>query len=110
MMCKALHSRDDMVREQVSREEGGRRVASFDDDNVDTLIRRYKDYIKSNERLITDQKSHKQAKHQQNNHDLKAKMGRYFKRQSSETPKEKTWIRLRKKNLKKGCKFLLAAT
>ena len=52
-MHKALHPRDDIDRRYVSRNEGGRGLASVED-SVDTSIRRLEDYTKKNkERLIT---------------------------------------------------------
>ena len=50
---KALHSRDDVDRLYVSRKEGGRGLASIED-NVDASIQRLEDYIEKHERgLIT---------------------------------------------------------
>ena len=46
---KALHPRDDGDRLYVPRKEGGRRLASIED-NVDTSIQRLQDYIKKHER------------------------------------------------------------
>ena len=43
-MHKALHSRDDVDRQYVSRKEGGRGLTSFED-SVDASIRRL-EYIK----------------------------------------------------------------
>ena len=43
-MHKALHHRDDVDRLYVSRKEGGRGLASIED-NVDASIQRLKDYI-----------------------------------------------------------------
>ena len=45
---KALHPRDDVDRLYVSRKEGGRWLASTED-NVDASIRRLKDYIEKHE-------------------------------------------------------------
>ena len=45
-MHKALYPRDDVNRLYVSRKEGGRGLASIED-NVDTSIQRLKDYIKN---------------------------------------------------------------
>ena len=50
---KALHPRDDVDRLYVSREEGGRGLASIED-SVDASIQRFEDYIEKHEgRLIT---------------------------------------------------------
>ena len=43
-MHKALHSRDDVDRLCVSRKEGGRGLASIED-NADASIQRLEDYI-----------------------------------------------------------------
>ena len=60
-MHKALHPRDDVDRQYVSRKEDGRGVASIED-SVDTSIRKEK--RKTNN---SNQKQHKQHKNQQNN-------------------------------------------
>ena len=50
---KALHPRDDVERLFVSSKEGGRGLTSIED-NVDSLIQRFGDYIGKHEgRLIT---------------------------------------------------------
>ena len=52
-MHKALHPRDDVDRRYVSRNEGGRGLASIED-SVDASIQRLEDYIGKHERgLIT---------------------------------------------------------
>ena len=52
-MHKALHPRDDVDRQYVSRKEGGRELASIED-SVDVSIQRLEDYIEKDEReLIT---------------------------------------------------------
>ena len=52
-MHKALHPRDDFDRLYVSRKEGGRGLASIED-NVDASIQRLEDHIVKHEReLIT---------------------------------------------------------
>ena len=43
-MYTALHSRDDVDRQYVSRKEGGRELASIED-SVDASIQRLEDYI-----------------------------------------------------------------
>ena len=43
-MHKALHPRDDVDRLDVSRKEGGRKLASIED-SVDASIQRFEDYI-----------------------------------------------------------------
>ena len=47
-MHKALHPRDDVDRLYVSRKEGGRGLASTED-NVDASIQRLEDYIEKHE-------------------------------------------------------------
>ena len=47
-MHKALHPRDDVDRLYVSREEGGRGIASIKD-TVDASIQRPEDYIEKHE-------------------------------------------------------------
>ena len=52
-MHKALHPRDDVDRLFVSRKEGGRELASIED-NFDASTQRLEDYIEKYEReLIT---------------------------------------------------------
>ena len=51
-MHKALHSRDDVDRLHVPRKEGGRGLASIED-NVDTSKQRLEDYVEKYEWLIT---------------------------------------------------------
>ena len=48
-MYKALHSRDDVHRQYVSREEGRRGLASIED-TVDASKQRLEDYIEKHER------------------------------------------------------------
>ena len=47
-MHKALHPRDDVDRQYVSRKEGGRGLTSIED-SVDTSIHRLEIYIKKHE-------------------------------------------------------------
>ena len=47
-MQKALHPRDDVDRLYVSRKEGGRGLASIED-NVNASIQRLEDYIEKHE-------------------------------------------------------------
>ena len=52
-MHKALHARDDVDRQSVSRKEGGIGLASIED-TVDASIQQLEDYIEKHERgLIT---------------------------------------------------------
>ena len=56
-MHKALHPRDDVDRQYVSRKEGGRGLVSIDN-SVDTSIQRLEDYKeKHGGKLITATKS-----------------------------------------------------
>ena len=47
-MHKALHPRDDIDRQYVSRKNGGRELASIED-SVDASIQRLEDYIEKHE-------------------------------------------------------------
>ena len=51
-MYKALHSRDDVDRLYVSRNERGREFASIED-SIDVSIQWLKEYIEKHEGLIT---------------------------------------------------------
>ena len=52
-MHKALHPRDDIDRQYVSRKEGGRGLAGIED-NVEASMQRLEDYIEKHERgLVT---------------------------------------------------------
>ena len=51
-MQKTLHPRDDVDRQNVSKEEGGRRLTSIED-SVDACIQRLEDYQKHDGGLIT---------------------------------------------------------
>ena len=48
IMYKALHPRDDVDRQYVSRKEGGRKLASIED-SVDASIRRFENYIQKHD-------------------------------------------------------------
>ena len=52
-MLKTLHTRDDMDRMYVSREEGGRGLTSINDSVYTSIKGLYDDIKKSKERLIT---------------------------------------------------------
>ena len=66
-MQEALHPRNEVDRQYVSRNEGGR-------DCVDTLIQQVGDHIKNPRgRLISHQKQYRQHKHQQNKNNQKQK-------------------------------------
>ena len=65
-MRKALHPRDDVDRLYASRKEGGRGLASSED-NVDSSMQWLEDYIeKIEEGLITATRNYKQHDGQQN--------------------------------------------
>ena len=81
MIHKALHPRDDLDRLCVSRNEGGRGLASIQD-RVNESVQWLEDYIKKAQRKIdkNNQKQYRQHKYQQNKNyqkaKLKKKMGR----------------------------------
>ena len=79
----------------MSREEGGKGIASIED-RVDTSIRRHK---KSKEKIdCNDQKKHKEAK----------QLYAYLKRQTSKISHE-IWTELRKGNFKRETESLQLA-
>ena len=106
-MFKALHPRDDVDRLYVSRRDGRRGFASIEN-NMDTSIQRLKDYIEKHVgRLITAIRN--------NTNDTrtsrmiitrKQKWGKrqlygHFKWLTSDISHKKTWMWLRKRNLKR---------
>ena len=74
-MHKALHSRDDVDRLNVSRKEEERGLASTEN-SVDASIQRLEYYIRNAEEDCSDQKQYGQHKHQLNKNIQKPKMGR----------------------------------
>ena len=97
------------------RKEGGRRLASIQD-NVEAYIYWLEDYIyKSGEKLITAIKNNKNntmisRKEIKRKEKCEGKqVYGHFKQQTNEISHEKTWTGLRKGNLKKGKESLLIA-
>ena len=111
-MHMALHLWDDVDRLYVPRKEGGSGLTSIQD-RVDISIQRLEDFIKKREgRLITATRNNTD-----NTNINKIKITRKQKweekqlsgRQTIEISREKTWTRLRKRNLKRETKSLLIA-
>ena len=111
-MHKALHPWDDVDRLYVSRKEGGRGVASIED-TVDASIQRLEDYIEKHERgLITAIKNdldntidERMTTTRKQKWEGKQPYG-HFKRIVSNISHQKTWIWLRKGNLKRKTESL----
>ena len=115
-MHKALHPRDDVDRLYVSRNEGGRGLASFED-SIDVSIQRLEDYLEKHERgLITANR-----KDADNTIDDRTTITRKqkceekkiygcFKRLINTISHQKTWNWLRKDNFMKQTESLLIAT
>ena len=114
-MHKALHPRDDVDRQYVSKKEGGRRFNSIED-SVDASIQRLEHYIEKHERrMITAIR-----KDNENMIDYRMTITRKqkwekpqlygcFKRLINTISHEKTWTWLRKGNLKRETLSLLIA-
>ena len=108
---KVLHPRDDVDRLYVSRKEGGRGLASIED-----TIQRLKDYIEKHERgLLTTIRNDtdntidvRMTTTRKQTWEGKQLYGR-FKRQINIISRQKTWIRVRKGNLKRETESLLIA-
>ena len=114
-MHKALHPRDDIDRLYVSRKEGGRGLTSIED-SVDTSIQQLKDYIeKHGGRLIKAIRKNTDITRtnwttitRKQKWEEKQFYGR-FNWLISNISHEKTWMGLRKENLKRETKSLLIA-
>ena len=114
-MHKALHPRDDVDRLYVSRREGGRGLASIED-SIDALIQRLEHYIeKHGRRLITatrnntnDTRTGRRTINKKQKWEEK-QLYRRFKQIISDISYEKTWVGLRKGNLKGETESLLIA-
>ena len=112
-MHKVLHPRDDVDRLYASRKEGGRGLASIED-SVDASIQRLEDYIEKHERgLITTTRNDTDNKiddrmttTRKQKWEGKQLYGR-FKRLINNISHEKTWIWLRRGNLKRETESLL---
>ena len=114
-MHKTLHPRDDVDRLYVSRKEGGRRLASIED-NVDASIRRLEDYIEKHEGgLITAIKNDtNNTMDNQMTITRKQKwegkqLSKPFKRLVNNISHDKTGTWLRKGNFKRETESLLIA-
>ena len=55
-MHKALHPRDDVDRQYVSRKEGGRGLANIEN-SVDASIQRLEEYIENNQKIKNRKKN-----------------------------------------------------
>ena len=114
-MHKALHPRDDIDRQYVSRKEGGRRFASIED-SVDASIQRLEDYTGKNEggliitiRNNTDNTTdNRMTITRKQKWEEKQLHGR-FKRLISNISYQKIWTWLRKGNFKRETESLLIA-
>ena len=114
-MHKALHPRDDVDRQYVSRKEGGRGLAIIED-SVDASIQRLKDYIEKHERgLIAAIRNNtdntiedRMTTTREQKWEEKQLYGR-FKRLINNISHQKIWTWLRKENLKRETESLLIA-
>ena len=82
IMHKALHQTDDVYRLYVTRKEGERVLVSIED-SVDSSLQRLKDYMKKEERLITESRTSTEnirstEQHKQGNRNEKQTMGGFF--------------------------------
>ena len=114
-MHKALHPRDDMDRLYVPRKEGGRGLASTED-NVDASIQWLEDYIEKHEgglitaiRNNTDKTiDNRMTKTRKQKWEEKQPHSR-FKRLINNISHDKTWTWLRKGNFERETEYLLMA-
>ena len=114
-MHKALHPRDDVNRLYVPRKVGGKGLAGIED-AVDASIQRLEDYIEKHERgLITAIRNDtdntiddRMTTTRKQKWEKKQLYGR-FKRLMNNISHQKTWIWLRKGNLKRETESLLIA-
>ena len=115
-MHKALHPRDDIDRQYVSRKEGGKGFASIED-SVDVSIQRLEDYVQKHDggfitaiRNDTDNTmDNRMTITRKQKWEGKQLYGR-FKRLINNISHDKTWIWLRKRNFKRETESLLIAT
>ena len=108
-MHKVLHPRDDVDRLYVSRTERERGLTSIED-SVDASIEPLKDYIqKRGGRLITATRNNTNRTTINKKKGKKTQLGGRFKRLISDISHKKTWLWLRKGNLKRDTEFLLTA-
>ena len=115
IMHKALHPRADVDRQYVPRKDGGRGLASIDD-NVDTSIQRLEDYVKKHERgqitvirnNIDNTIYNRITKTRKQKWEGK-QLHRSFQRLINNISNDKTWTWLRKGNFKREKESLLMA-
>ena len=114
-MHKALHPRDDLGRLYVSRKEGGRGLASIED-NVNASIRRLEDYIEKHEgglittiRNDTDNTMDNRMTITRKQKWEGKQLYRRFKRLINNISHKKTWTWLRKGNFKRETESLQMA-
>ena len=112
-MHKALHTRDDVERLYVSRKEGGRGLACIKD-SADALMQRLEDYIEKQEGGLISASRNDNDNTKTNRMTItwkekfeKRQLCRRFKRLISNISHEKTWMWLRKGNLKRETESLL---
>ena len=115
IMHKALHPRDDVDRQYVSRKEGGRWRASIED-SIDASIRLEDNIEKHEGGLITairndtdNTMDNRMTKTWKQKWEVKQLYGR-FKRLISNFSHDKIWTWLRKGNFKRETESLLIAT
>ena len=114
-MLKALHPRNDVDRQYVSRKVGGRGLASVED-SVDASIQRLKDYIQKHEGGLVTATRYETENTMNNRMTITRKQkgvgkqlyGR-FKRLINNISHAKTWTWLRKGNFKRETESLLIA-
>ena len=114
-MHKALHPRDDVDRLYVSRKEGGRGLVSIED-SIGASIQRFEDYIEKHRgRLITATRNiidhtriNRMGITRKQRWEEKQFYG-HFKLVTHDISREKSWIWLRKWNLKRKTESLLIA-
>ena len=114
-MHKALHPRDDVDRQYVSRKEEGRGIASIED-SVDASIQRLEDYIQKHDGgLITairndndNSMDHRMTITMKQKWEEKQLNGR-FKRLINNISHDKIWTWLRKEKFKRETESLLIA-
>ena len=113
---KALYPRDEVDRLYTSRREGGRGLAGIED-SVDVSIQRLEDYLqKRGRRLIIATKNNDNETRTswttitRNQKQEEKQLYRPFKRLKSDISPEKTWMLLKKGNLKRETESLPTAT
>ena len=114
-MHKALHPRDDVERVYVSRKEGGRGLASTED-NVDPSTRWLEDNMQKHEggliraiRNDTDNKMDNRMTITRKQRWKEKQLYGCFKRLINNISRDKTWTWLRKGNFKSETQSLLIA-